>query len=81
MEGLSMSSVLTRSGWNFLRANSGVTAIEYALIAAGMGIATAVGANILGPTVSENFGLVAETLDQQGVDASLVTTSVSPLKE
>jgi hypothetical protein len=32
-------------------------------------------------SVSANFGLVAESLDQQGVDASLVTTSVSPLKE
>ena len=55
------STPLARSAWDFLAAESGVTAIEYALIAAAMGLATAVGMGVLGPAVTSSFQLVADS--------------------
>jgi Flp pilus assembly pilin Flp len=45
---------------HFVRSHAGVTAIEYGLIAGAMGIATAVGMNVLGPAVVEMYQLVAD---------------------
>jgi Flp pilus assembly pilin Flp len=49
--------------WNFLAANTGVTAIEYALVAAAMGLSTALGAHLLHPSLSSSFQNIAYTLD------------------
>jgi Flp pilus assembly pilin Flp len=52
---------LAKSVWTFFAAASGVTAIEYALIAAAMGVATAVGMTLVGPAVTSNFQLIANS--------------------
>jgi Flp pilus assembly pilin Flp len=43
-----------------IKANGGVTAIEYGFIAAATGIATALGMIILGPTVAGLYQLVLD---------------------
>ena len=48
----------------FLKDNSGVTAIEYGLIAAGIAIAIIVGVNATGTAVNSTFGTVAGLLSQ-----------------
>ena len=48
----------------FLKDNSGVTAIEYGLIAAGIAIAIIVGVNATGTAVSATFNSVATSLAQ-----------------
>jgi Flp pilus assembly pilin Flp len=52
---------LAKSAWTFFAAESGVTAIEYALIAGAMGVATAVGMGLVGPAVTSTFQLVASS--------------------
>jgi Flp pilus assembly pilin Flp len=52
---------LVRSARDFCAAENGVSAIEYALIAGAMGLATAAGASLLGPAVTSNFQLVADS--------------------
>ena len=54
---------LANSAWTFFTAtaDSGVTAIEYALIAGAMGVATAVGMGLVGPAVTSTFQLVASS--------------------
>jgi Flp pilus assembly pilin Flp len=46
---------------SYRAAETGVSAIEYALIAAAMGVATAAGVSVLGPTVVSIFELVASS--------------------
>ena len=48
---------------NFLAADAGFTAIEYALVAAAMGLATVMGAHLLHPSLSSSFLTIAYTLD------------------
>jgi Flp pilus assembly pilin Flp len=43
-----------------IRSDAGVTAIEYGLIAGAMGIATALGMNVLGPAVTGMYQLVVD---------------------
>jgi Flp pilus assembly pilin Flp len=51
--------------WSFLAADTGFTAIEYALVAATMGLATAIGAHLLHPSLSASFLTVAHALDPE----------------
>jgi Flp pilus assembly pilin Flp len=45
---------------HYIRSDAGVTAIEYGLIAGAMGIATALGMDILGPAVAGMYQAVAD---------------------
>jgi Flp pilus assembly pilin Flp len=45
---------------HYMRSDAGVTAIEYGLIAGAMGIATALGMDVLGPTVTGMYQLVVD---------------------
>jgi Flp pilus assembly pilin Flp len=45
---------------HFVSSHAGVTAIEYGLIAGAMGIATALGMNVLGPAVVGMYQAVAD---------------------
>jgi len=47
---------------NFLAAQAGVTAIEYALIAGAMATAAIIGANHLGLALTSNFQLIADAV-------------------
>jgi Flp pilus assembly pilin Flp len=47
---------------NFITAQAGVTAIEYALMAGVVGIAAALGANQLGLALTLNFQLIVDAL-------------------
>jgi pilus assembly protein Flp/PilA len=46
----------------FVRDESGATAIEYALIAAGIGIAIIAAVNTLGTAISNKFGSITTSL-------------------
>lgn len=46
----------------FVRDESGATAIEYALIAAGIGIAIITAVNALGTAISDKFNTIATAL-------------------
>ena len=48
----------------FLKDNSGVTAIEYGLIAAGIAVVIVVAVNATGTAVNSTFGAVAGLLAQ-----------------
>jgi Flp pilus assembly pilin Flp len=54
------SKHLAKSVFRVLADESGVTGIEYALIAAALGIATAIAMLSLGPAVTSTFQLVAD---------------------
>jgi Flp pilus assembly pilin Flp len=45
---------------HYIRSDAGVTAIEYGLIAGAMGVATALGMDILGPTVTGMYQAIAD---------------------
>jgi pilus assembly protein Flp/PilA len=47
----------------FIRCESGATAVEYALIAAGIGVVIFVAINALGTVVHTRFGAIHSTLD------------------
>lgn len=47
----------------FVKDESGATAIEYALIAAGIGIAIITGVNALGTAINTKFGTIATGLN------------------
>lgn len=53
-----MQGLLTK----FVRDESGATAIEYALIAAGIGIAIITAVNALGTVISDKFNTIATSL-------------------
>lgn len=53
-----MKNLLNR----FVKDESGVTAIEYGLIAALVGVAIIVGAQTLGSTLNDTFSFVATTM-------------------
>ncbi len=53
-----MKSLLTK----FVRDESGATAIEYALIAAGIGIAIITAVNTLGTAISDKFNSIGTSL-------------------
>ena len=55
---ITMQGLLTK----FVRDESGATAIEYALIAAGIGIAILTAVNALGTVISDKFNTIATTL-------------------
>ena len=70
---------------NFLAAQAGVTAVEYALIAGAMGIAAALGANHLGLAVTSNFQLIADSVQpemsrdgEQSMGLAILAPSGSP---
>ena len=46
----------------FVKDESGVTAIEYGLIASLVGVAIIVGATVLGGTLNETFQYIADTM-------------------
>ncbi len=48
---------------NFLRQDSGVTAIEYGLIAALIAVAIMVALTTLGTSLSNNFGEISTNID------------------
>jgi Flp pilus assembly pilin Flp len=56
---MSSTSILSKFR-RYKRSDAGVTAIEYGLIAGAMGIATALGMNILGPAVAGMYQLVVD---------------------
>ena len=47
---------------NFINDESGITAIEYALIAAAIAAAIAGGLAVLGPKISDSFGFIGGQL-------------------
>jgi pilus assembly protein Flp/PilA len=53
-----MKNLVTR----FVKDESGATAIEYALIAAGIGIAIMTAVNTLGSTIATKFGSISTSL-------------------
>ena len=53
-----MKNLLAR----FVKDESGATAIEYALIAAGIGIAIITGVNALGTAINTKFGAITTSL-------------------
>ena len=56
------NTVITRSVFQFLRCESGATAIEYAMIASGIGVAIAASVVSLGSTVKGLFVSVSTSL-------------------
>jgi pilus assembly protein Flp/PilA len=50
----------------FLRDESGVTAIEYGLIAALVGVAIIIGAGLLGTALNSTFATIANTIGGVG---------------
>jgi Flp pilus assembly pilin Flp len=55
-----MSNFILAKFRDCMKSNGGVTAIEYGLIAAATGFATALGMVILGPTVAGLYQLVVD---------------------
>ena len=55
-----MKNLLAR----FVKDESGATAIEYALIAAGIGIAIITAVNALGSSISSKFGTIKTELEK-----------------
>jgi len=55
-----MTKLLTR----FAKDESGATAIEYGLIAALIGLAIVIGAGALGNSINDQFGRIADRLDE-----------------
>ena len=53
---------MRRLGWKFLSDQSGATAIEYCLIAAGISIVILVAVNGIGSTLNNNFASVNSSL-------------------
>lgn len=53
----------------FLRDESGVTAIEYGLIATLVGVAIIAGATVLGTTLNDTLQLVADKMGTAGTPA------------
>ena len=53
---------MPRLVWEFLRNESGATAIEYALIASGIAIAIIAAVNGLGTKISGKFGAISTSL-------------------
>lgn len=56
---LPMNSLIAR----FVKDESGATAIEYALIAAGIGIAIIAGVNALGTAINSKFNVIKTSLN------------------
>lgn len=51
---------------NFLRADEGVTALEYGLIAALVAVVIIAGLNILGPALNDTFTTVGNDIQNAG---------------